>query len=822
MLYPVELQTLRWRIVISDRSIARTIHRSLLTDHYSCKKGGRRDSNPQQPEPQSGALPLSYGHRRFDAERDFRIRISFCKDKGLAFSIRFLHSEPHVGHWIATTRRQITMATHRRMKRIGSILLVVFFFLPVFDLLFGQRGDPSEIFLKAYLTAQQGEKLEHDNHLKTALAKYRFAGSLIEELRKAHVDWQPAIVEYRGRKISESILRIQDKLSTQNDLTAVASRLPEVAPSLPEPEGWAEPGPEVVAPRAAETIPQVPSDVPIEETTSKLRDNVDQGALEKVRSELETARKEKEIANARLQETSSKLEKAQSEIEKSKTAEHQVRDQLAHAQESLKALQVSVDSKTKEQQELSAEIARLKDALASAEEARTTAEKQKDDSYAKVAEENKQIAALAQERDGALTELKGMREAEERVQALVAENSDLKQKLASAEKSAREFGEDKPKNEQEFIDVKRQIVQLQEQLAESRKQNQYFEARVAELWVQLDDAGAQVQKANVSGGNAEETARLVNENELLRNIVVRERQEEARRYQAKKLMLAELEKLKIKSETLSEQIEFLAQPFAKLNDEELALLRQPMVSISDENSPTLKASFIFAKKTSTNSIEITGPDEKEKLARDENQAVTSNSSRTDRRSDFKPDVPDEMQNIARAAKESFGHGNYQVAEKQYQEILAKSPNNLYALSNLGVVYFRTGRFKAAESTLKKALGVSPEDEFAHTTLGIVYYQQSKFDDALAELTKSLTINPKSATAHNYLGITESQKGRQEQAEKEILQAIVDNPDYADAHFNLAVIFATARPPAKELAKRHYAKATALGTQPDPSLEKLLQ
>jgi tetratricopeptide (TPR) repeat protein len=90
------------------------------------------------------------------------------------------------------------------------------------------------------------------------------------------------------------------------------------------------------------------------------------------------------------------------------------------------------------------------------------------------------------------------------------------------------------------------------------------------------------------------------------------------------------------------------------------------------------------------------------------------------------------------------------------------------------------------------------------------------------LTKAIEINPKSATAHNYLGITESQKGRQQEAEKEILQAIVENPDYADAHFNLAVLFATAQPPAKELAKRHYTKATALGTQPDPSLEKLLQ
>jgi len=36
------------------------------------------------------------------------------------------------------------------------------------------------------------------------------------------------------------------------------------------------------------------------------------------------------------------------------------------------------------------------------------------------------------------------------------------------------------------------------------------------------------------------------------------------------------------------------------------------------------------------------------------------------------------------------------------------------------------------------------------------------------------------------------------------------------------MFATTQPASKELAKRHYARATALGTQPDLSLEKLLQ
>ena len=89
----------------------------------------------------------------------------------------------------------------------------------------GQQDDPSEIFLKAYLSAQQGEKLEHENQFKTALAKFRFAGSLIVQLRKSHPDWQPAIVEYRGRKISEGILRVQERMTNQNALSASANSL---------------------------------------------------------------------------------------------------------------------------------------------------------------------------------------------------------------------------------------------------------------------------------------------------------------------------------------------------------------------------------------------------------------------------------------------------------------------------------------------------------------------------------------------------------------------------------------------------------------------
>jgi predicted nucleic acid-binding Zn-ribbon protein len=759
---------------------------------------------------------------------------------------------------IATGRRWFIVRPLFRMKKIGLILLAGYLALSVGSQIQAQSDDPSEVFLKAYMTSQQGEKLEHDNQFKAALAKYRFAGSLLEELRKRHADWQPAIVEYRSRKVAESILRVQDKASTEADLAAGPTSLPGAAPALPEQlAGPDQPAIEVITPHreqpttqappavvkqpapVAPTPAQVLSDVAIRDATKKLQSKVDelQGELDKSRSRFSSIEKEKENLNSRLDETNSKLTKAEGDLEKSKTAERTIRKQLDDAQASLKKSQTSGPGDAKGQEALRNEIASLKKALAGVEQGRGTAEKQRDEANAKAAQAEKdiinitkerdeatakasqagkQVASITKERDDAIAQLKGGKTSAERIQVLLAENSSLKQKLADAEKAVHDLSEDKPKKEKELADVKQQIGQLQQQLAASQKQNQDSESKVATLRSQLDDATSQLEHAKLTGITAEETARLTKENQILRNIVIRERQEEARRDQAKKLMLAEFDKLKIKSDVLTEQIELLAQPVTRLSDEELALLRQPVVSISDNNPMAVNASFAFAKKTTGTSASPPSATEGEKTAQDENAPAQDTNAKS-----IKPAVPDNLVTLARDAKENFDHAKYRTAERKYQEILTKSPNNLYSLSNLGVVYFRTGKLKAAELTLKKAVAIAPKDEFAHTTLGIVFYRQAKFDDALTELTKALGINPKSATAHNYLGITASQKGWQEAAEKEMLEAIANNPEYADAHFNLAVIYATAQPPAKELAKRHYTRATSLGAQPDASLEKLL-
>lgn len=733
------------------------------------------------------------------------------------------------------------------MKKLGLLLLplLCFCFQPVLTLAQQENADPSEVFLKAYMTAQQAEKLERDNQLEPALSKLRFAGSLLEELKKNSSDWQPAIVDYRGRKIGEAILRVESKISTESDLSAQSaaagaaqeSELPSAsgnagANSNPGTSAETANGPAVdlggPPPAAIDTQKQ------IQQATTELRARIDnlEAELKKSRDRADSAQKEKTDLAGKLEESKAALEQAKNEVAQSKAAEKDVRDQLAAAQTALSNIRSSSSGGGKEVLALKGQITQLQKALEAAQVGRSSAEKENAAAQLKLADSRKEVVGLTKERDtmqeqrdNALRQLRAAGDAQARLQALIAENADLQQRLATAVTTVREISADKPRKAEELRDVKEQLEKLRTQLVSSEKKNQDNDKTIADLRSQLDDASGALQAAKLNGGTPAETAELVRENQMLRAIVIRERQEEARREQAKKLMLAEFDKLKIKSNVLDQQIHLLAEPITKLSDEELALLKKPDVAISD-NSPTmLKGSLAAAKPEAQVPITISGPtpasSEIEKASLQSVANGSASSIGPEVETGFTAGVPGDLLPLAREAKENFDRGKYRDAEKEYQQILAKSPNNLYSLSNLGVVLFRNGKLKAAELTLKKAIAIAPKDEFTHTTLGIVYYRESKFDDALSELTKSLAINPKSATAHNYLGITASQKGWQEAAEKEMLEAIANNPNYADAHFNLAVVYSTAQPPAKELAKRHYEKALALGAQPDPTLDKLL-
>jgi Flp pilus assembly protein TadD len=185
-------------------------------------------------------------------------------------------------------------------------------------------------------------------------------------------------------------------------------------------------------------------------------------------------------------------------------------------------------------------------------------------------------------------------------------------------------------------------------------------------------------------------------------------------------------------------------------------------------------------------------------------------------------LPDDMRETAQDAADLFKNQKYDESAAKYQSIIDKYPESLYAWSNLGVVRFQQGKYDEALRALQQAVKLSPTDAFSYSNLGIVYYQLNQYENAIDALNSAKALDPNDAKTHNYLGCACSQKGWQEVAEKEFRQAIEIDPNFGDAHFNLALVYATSKPPSLELARREYNRALELGIARDARLEKLLQ
>jgi hypothetical protein len=91
-------------------------------------------------------------------------------------------------------------------------------------------------------------------------------------------------------------------------------------------------------------------------------------------------------------------------------------------------------------------------------------------------------------------------------------------------------------------------------------------------------------------------------------------------------------------------------------------------------------------------------------------------------------LPNELQEVAVAARKNVVHGQISNSGNAVSDGPAKDPKNLDALSNLGVVYFRTGKDPIRGVNAEESLAIAPNDDFVLTTLGIVHYRQSRFDE----------------------------------------------------------------------------------------------
>ena len=286
-----------------------------------------------------------------------------------------------------------------------------------------------------------------------------------------------------------------------------------------------------------------------------------------------------------------------------------------------------------------------------------------------------------------------------------------------------------------------------------------------------------------------------------------------------------MKRLNVQSQSLTEQINVLSAPSINLTPKERALFKEGQLVIADDGAGKLQASV---SASMSQQDKPPGNDAKANEVKNEQGSPTNTATpqtpgqgETDA-SNQDMEWQGKFKQCLAKAKEEFDRQDYLQAESSFRDALGYSPDDYFALSNLGVVEFQLGKLKEAEELLLKASQKTSDSSFALTTLGIVHYRQERLADAEKVLRKAIVVNQQDFTAHNYLGIVLAASGKGGAGESEIMKALEINPQYADAHFNLAVIYATGKPPAKMMAKKHYAKAIGLGAPPDPSLEHLFQ
>ena len=743
-------------------------------------------------------------------------------------------------------------------------------------------SDAGDTFVHAYSVAQEAEAAEQAGDFRVALSKFRYAKEALESVAAKFPSWQPAIVNYRKQRVLDGLARVQGKAGKPGPRPGggdTEGRVPEPALPTGDPIFGTDPEPPVRVPEQPRTGKPPKPENP-EAGTAELEGAINRmkklqadvrdanAATEKAEREKkdlarkleeasqarESAERQQRVLQSRADGAEEKLLKAQSEVKVDADKVRALQLEVSEARKIARAAKLNdeVDRELRRQYEDRLKAAQVKfeamktrsRELETASKDAPTRVKELEQQLAKVQAENKELKGKLTTVTEQLTEL---RESAKNVDKLVTDNAALMAKLSEAQKQITNFKAEGEEKDKQIAALKQEVVTVKEQLVKARAESAGFQKQMGDMQARLEAQGRELTQVKTDQGKLKE------ENLILRGIVLRQQKQEAQRAATKKLVLGELAKLEINSKTLLKQIDFLGQPVVTLTDKEKNLFKKGSIDIPNEEisapiTPPEPAPGIVTEPETPKDplmeekkpeIAVTEPEVPKTGDLALNTPVVPPLPPLPKDGDLppgekvdhgtlpggtpgQPNIPAEFLPAARDGKELFEKGDYRGAEKIYEKVLAKVPNNLYILSNLGVVRFRAGKLKQAEEVLVKATKIAPEDGFSHCTLGIVYYTAQKLDEAVSSLTKALAINPKNATAHNYLGITAASKGWQESAQKELETACTLDAGYADAHFNLAVVYATQTPPNKDKARQYYKRATELGAEPDSSLEAMLK
>ena len=653
-------------------------------------------------------------------------------------------------------------------------------------------ADPGDQFLDAYFLIQDGDAAESKGDWVRADSKFKAALDILREIKSQNPDWNPHIIEFRVKYCADHLETLKPKLP--------------VAPPPPP-----------ATPTAA-TPPQAPA-APLVVSTPV--------SLETYRIQQLTAELQQSQENIRQLQQDRDTLKAQFEGELQKLSPTN-REEAQKTLEQLRAMEAARDALTAKLQEAEAKAAQvetLKAELQQSQEKLRQLEADRDQLNAKLQ------ASVSQTAPTQTTPQ--IEELLKKNAELTAQVAELRERLAGGTGTSAtdqiqlrteliQTRSELERTSQQLEKANQELASAKQELEKAQAENVRLKQSQEEIMAKLDEADRQLRAAKSSTEKGNEIIlQLRKENALLREIAERNGPVTIRAREATQESGLNNELRGWRPRRRTPAAAAPAKPATPKRESSTTSMKESGSSklVATINAPAPPAP---AKPSAPASSTYSGP--ATTIASPPSPATETNAiaRAVVATEPARPAGADDIKAMLNEARAAEALRDYDSAALKYQEILAKEPNNVTALSNMGAIRYRQGRLDDAEGFLRKAVAAAPNDSASRSLLGVVFSRTGKLDDAFNELTRAVALDPRNAEAHNYLGITLSEKGWSAAAEQEIRRAIELNPQYADAHFNLAVIYAKQKTPRWELARYHYQKALDLGAQPDPQLEARLK
>jgi Flp pilus assembly protein TadD/septal ring factor EnvC (AmiA/AmiB activator) len=415
-----------------------------------------------------------------------------------------------------------------------------------------ETADTSDLFLNAYMANEEGQKLESAGDSTKALEKYRYAASLLDQITRDDPNWQPIVVDYRKKRVSENIARLQAQAGGQPsgpdaNSVPIDGELPQKAGSTPSLDETTQP-PAPPAPTEPEPVPPPSANAP-----QQIRDQI-----EELENDLRDSRQQLKAVESQKEDLASRLTDALKQLDQTKVDVSELKGQLKQTQDAYQNALADHSQGPNVQKQYQERISELESALKDAEADREAADEQTADDARRATRARQATAVIVQQRDAATAQAKDF-------QARYADASKLADKLDAANKQIAALTKDRDAASQRADDLNKQLfdssktaaklADAQKEIAALKATDAATQEKNAEISGQLADARKQIDQiaADRDANQKEITAlngKLADAQTEIVSVKAQRDQIAAQRDQA----LAELDKAKAAEKRVNELI----------------------------------------------------------------------------------------------------------------------------------------------------------------------------------------------------------------------------------------------------------------------------